>query len=197
MEFQTFPKIPRLNRTCVVTEKIDGTNGQLYIVPKGTDAAGLFDTEYGIQVGDATIFAGSQNRWVSYKEDNHGFFKWAAEHAEDLVKQLGFGQHFGEWWGSGINKRYAGAPKQFSLFNTHRWLPAKEQGLLSVCNVVPVLYQGNFDTKMCNILLVDLKERGSRVWPGAEAEGIIVYHQAAGTFFKATCEKDESPKGLE
>jgi hypothetical protein len=30
-EFVEFKKIPRLSRECVVTEKIDGTNGVIYI----------------------------------------------------------------------------------------------------------------------------------------------------------------------
>ena len=30
-EFQTFNKIPRLSRDCVITEKLDGTNAQILI----------------------------------------------------------------------------------------------------------------------------------------------------------------------
>ena len=30
-EFVPFPKIPRLYKECVITEKIDGTNGVIYI----------------------------------------------------------------------------------------------------------------------------------------------------------------------
>lgn len=30
-EFKEFPKMGRLSRECVVTEKIDGTNAQIYI----------------------------------------------------------------------------------------------------------------------------------------------------------------------
>lgn len=35
-----------------------------------------------------------------------------------------------------------------------------------------------------------------RVWPDAKSEGIVVFHKAAGSLFKVTCEKDESPKGI-
>jgi hypothetical protein len=31
MDFVKFQKIPRLNRECIVTEKIDGTNAQVWI----------------------------------------------------------------------------------------------------------------------------------------------------------------------
>jgi len=32
MEFTEFPKIARLSREVIVTEKIDGTNGCIYII---------------------------------------------------------------------------------------------------------------------------------------------------------------------
>jgi hypothetical protein len=32
-DFQSFSKIPRLMRECVVTEKIDGSNAQILIEP--------------------------------------------------------------------------------------------------------------------------------------------------------------------
>lgn len=196
MDFQAFPKIPRLNRDCVITEKIDGTNGQIWIVPT-TDVGFAALAQHSIVSGESRLFAGSRSRYLTDKEDNHGFYKWVAEHREELVTQLGYGQHFGEWWGAGIGKRYPGAPKQFSLFNTSRWVPAKEQGLLNVCDVVPVLYEGQFSTSMCNEYVQIQREQGSLVWPGAKAEGIVVFHKAAGRLFKVTCEKDESPKGLE
>lgn len=196
MEFSAFPKIPRLNRDCVITEKIDGTNGQVYIVPKHTYIPGLFDKPYRIDAGESWIFAGSRSRWVSFKEDNHGFYKWVAEHKDELIAQLGEGQHFGEWWGAGINKRYPGAPKTFSLFNTSRWIPIQQQGLLTVCTIVPMLYEGPFSSVVCKHWVNDLANLGSKAWPGAKAEGIVVFHKAAGSLFKATCEKDESPKGI-
>ena len=31
--FQPFSKIARLNRDCVITEKLDGTNAQVHVVP--------------------------------------------------------------------------------------------------------------------------------------------------------------------
>jgi hypothetical protein len=36
MEFEEFPKIARLTRECVITEKIDGTNAQV-VIAKETD----------------------------------------------------------------------------------------------------------------------------------------------------------------
>lgn len=41
--FEEFPKIARLNRECVISEKIDGTNGQIII---SEDGEVLFGTGY-------------------------------------------------------------------------------------------------------------------------------------------------------
>jgi intein/homing endonuclease len=79
-EFIAFPKIPRLHRECVITEKIDGTNGVVYI----TD--------------DGDMFIGSRNRWLSVDSDNFGFHRWATENRDEVMK-LGPGRHNGEWWG--------------------------------------------------------------------------------------------------
>ena len=54
-EFIPFPKIARLSRLAIVTEKIDGTNAQVTI------------TE------DGDIFAGSRSRWITPEDDNYGF----------------------------------------------------------------------------------------------------------------------------
>ena len=40
MEFQNFPKMARLTRDVIVTEKIDGTNAQVFIAENGTLMAG-------------------------------------------------------------------------------------------------------------------------------------------------------------
>jgi hypothetical protein len=39
-EFKRFDGIPRLFRECVITEKIDGTNAQVYVGEDSTVAAG-------------------------------------------------------------------------------------------------------------------------------------------------------------
>ena len=103
-EFRPFPKIPRLSREIIITEKIDGTNASITI------------TE------DGQFLTGSRNRWITPEDDNFGFSAWA--HAnKDVLMGLGVGTHFGEWWGHGIQRGY-GLPKgrrRFSLFNVGRW----------------------------------------------------------------------------
>jgi RNA ligase len=174
MEFIEFDKIARLSRQCVVTEKIDGTNASIVI----TDA------------GD--FFTGSRTRWITPDDDNYGFAKWAQANKEDLLK-LGPGSHYGEWWGLGIQRNYGLKEKRFSLFNTARW--SDDSLRPSCCSVVPVLYNGVFDTEQIFLALQDLRINGSKAASGfMKPEGVVIWHEAARIYFKKTIEKDESPK---
>lgn len=178
IEFTPFPKIARLNRECTITEKIDGTNAQVHI------------TE------DGTVLAGSRTRWITSQADNFGFAKWVEANADDLRK-LGPGSHFGEWWGSGIQRGYGlqKGEKRFSLFNVVRW--ADDAVRPACCSVVPTLYQGPFDTIETHACVEILRELGSRAAPGfMKPEGVIVWHDAARQLFKVTIEKDSEPKSV-
>jgi hypothetical protein len=194
IEFKGFPKMARLSRQCIITEKIDGTNAQILI----TD--------------DGQMLIGSRTRWITPENDNFGFAKWATDHKDDLLK-LGAGSHFGEWWGAGIQRRYDLTERRFSLFNTIRWCPhgaiparietddpriEKYQDELPACvGLVPVLYRGMFTTDACSTAIERLKTLGSEASTGfMKPEGIVCYHIAAGVGFKKTIEKDEAPKSL-
>jgi RNA ligase len=188
-EFEKFPKIARLNREIVITEKIDGTNAQIHI------ALASEDSEYALAYhNDFAIYAGSRSRWITVKDDNFGFARWVTENAQELIEKLGHGAHYGEWWGAGIQRRYDMNTKAFSLFNTFRWnLDTKP----SCCSVVPVLYQGPFDQDAINDCLAELADVGSYASPRyKDPEGIVIFHTAANTMFKVTLKDDESPKGL-
>jgi hypothetical protein len=174
-DFQAFPKIPRLNRDIVITEKIDGTNAQVII-------------DDGLNVS-----AASRNRFISPDDDNMGFAKWVQANSEDL-KKLGPGRHYGEWWGQGIQRNYGLKEKRFSLFNVERWTP---ETIPTCCHVVPVLYKGAFSHAFINGLVAGLNMTGSIASPGyMNPEGVIVFHTAARAMFKVTCVDDESPKSL-
>lgn len=174
MDFVEFDKIARLSRNCVVTEKIDGTNASIVI----TD--------------DGEFLTGSRTRWITPDDDNYGFARWAAANKEELLK-LGPGSHYGEWWGLGIQRNYGVKEKRFSLFNTARW--SDDAVRPSCCGVVPVLYSGLFDTNCIALALENLRADGSVAAPGfIKPEGIVIWHEAARTYFKKTIEKDESPK---
>jgi hypothetical protein len=174
--FESYPKIPRLKRNCVITEKIDGTNAQILI------------TE------DNRMFVGSRSRWLSVGADNFGFHAWTQEHKDELMK-LGPGRHFGEWYGGKIQRGYGLTEKRFSLFNVMKW---KDQlfNLPEGVSIVPILHIGEFTDTIIDHWIQNLRMNGSRAVPGfAKPEGIVVYHMASRTLFKRTLDQDESPKG--
>ncbi len=177
-DFREFPKIARLSREIIVTEKIDGTNAQVYVDDTGQ------------------VLAGSRTRWITPEQDNYGFAKWVKER-EDLLRELGPGRHYGEWWGPGIQRGYGVKERRFSLFNTSRWDPDGEPPPVC-CLVVPVLYRGPFSQNAIMDALDELREKGSRAAPGfMRPEGVVIYHVAAGVAFKKTLEHDDEPKSAQ
>lgn len=178
-DFVPFPKIARLSRDIIITEKLDGTNAQVHISE------------------DGDITAGSRSRWITTKDDNYGFARWVEGNKTELLK-LGPGGHFGEWWGKGIQRGYKLQGKRFSLFNVSRWDDLlTEDNRPLCCSVVPILYKGEFDTIIIKQVLADLENHGSYASPGfMDPEGIVIFHSASRQLFKKTIKGDESPKGL-
>lgn len=187
-KFIPFPKMPRLSREIIITEKIDGTNAIVFIGD------------------DGEFLIGSRSRWITPEEDNFGFARWATDNKEELTK-LGPGYHFGEWWGSGIQRGYGltKGEKRFSLFNTGRWLDAENtypiefevgKEMAPACSrVVPILYSGPFREAAIIHALNNLSTHGSKASPGFNSpEGVVIYHTAARISFKKTILKDEAPK---
>ena len=181
-EFKAWPKTPRLNRDIIITEKIDGSNAAVIVTPDG---------RVGAQSRKRLVTPGKQT-------DNYGFASWVESQAEILAEVLGHGHHYGEWWGSGIGRTYGlkGGEKYFSLFNAERYSKAPLDRLKGV-GVVPTLYHGPFDGDAINVTVEELRANGSTLVPGGfPAEGVIVYHKAAGGTFKILLENDSLPKGV-
>ena len=193
--FAPFPKMARLSRECIITEKIDGTNASVFIS------------------ADGDLLAGSRTRWITPTDDNFGFAAWAEAHKAELLT-LGPGHHFGEWWGSGIQRGYglAKGDRRLSLFNVSRWclsgqtpqtIPSadprivKTQQVLPPCvGLVPALHCGQFSTSDCDAALYHLRSYGSKAAPGfMHPEGIVVFHVAGNVWFKKTLDLDGQPKG--
>ncbi len=178
--FVPYPKISRLRRGAVITEKIDGTNAQVVVLENGQ------------------VLAGSRNRWITPEADNMGFARWVKEHEEELRAGLGVGRHYGEWWGKGIQRTYGMTEKRFSLFNTHRWNgnPGNPNVRPACCHVVPVICGGTLSDLLVNEALEKLRTGGSLAAPGfMRPEGIVTFCVASGTLFKTLLENDEEPKG--
>ncbi len=192
--FEAFPKIARLSRPIVISEKIDGTNAQILITP-GTDMKFAEYAQAVCNVGEWLIYAGSRKRYITPGNDNFGFAAWVKEHAEELVEGLGEGRHYGEWWGKDIQRGYDLDEKRFSLFNTHRW---DEETKPACCHVVPILRICEvFSTYDIDSTLMDLMCFGSSAAPGyMNPEGVVVYHPHGNTQFKKTIKDDDVPKGI-
>jgi hypothetical protein len=194
LAFQEFEKIARLNREVIVTEKIDGTNGQVHIRPAAGNALEMgYDTQIECDGVPCYIRAGSRNRWVMHlgSDDNNGFGRWVHAHAHELAA-LGAGAHFGEWWGQGIQRKYGLTEKRWSLFNVSRWDDGREP---PCCHVVPILASGIGMDAAVERALQLLRTDGSRAAPGfMNPEGVVVFHTHSRSLFKVTLERDQEHK---
>ena len=201
LEFKEFPKLSRFSREIIITEKIDGTNASIFI-QNSTLEEDINDPTILCTIDNYTMRVGSRTRWITTTNDNYGFANWVYKNREELIK-LGEGHHFGEWWGSGIQRGYnlPKGEKRFSLFNTTRWKidSFDEPGYENppkCCNIVPVLYTGIMGLVNIEDILQDLIEHGSYATNYNNPEGIVIFHTAGNVAFKKTILKDDTPKSL-
>lgn len=174
-KYPAFPKIPRLYKPISITEKIDGTNGLVKINHPDRYGTG------------PVIEVGSRNRWLSYTDDNFGFYKFVMERAGEFIDLLGPGFHYGEFWGKGIQRGYGLDYRKFSLFNVHRWA---QKPLPKEVDIVPVLYTGDFSEAMILDVQRDLQTHGSYAATGfMQPEGVMIYHEAGNQYFKVPFDK--------
>ncbi|XVU22566.1 RNA ligase family protein [Actinoplanes sp. CA-054009] len=225
-DFPKWPKTPRFEKEIAVTEKLDGTNGLISIErhPFGAGADGMTAEELeaegifpvlpfweplgadGLPVYEYWVRAGSRNRWLTRKSDNHGFARWVDENAVGLAK-LGAGQHYGEWFGSGIQRGYGLNEKRFALFNVSRWkddrpghwaekgypyasavqVPEEVPGLTTV--PLLVVGDGYSVSEAVDISLGLLERIGSVAVRGfSRPEGVCIYFSASNSYMKAFTE---------
>lgn len=177
IEFKPWPKIARLaNEQMTITEKIDGTNACVIFLPA--------DNEWGYEHASQ-----SRNKIITPESDNAGFAKWVWRNVDELFADLGFGYHYGEFWGSGIQRGYGmeRGEKFFSLFNAPRWTPAASSFKTENLRVVPMLYQGGFESTKIQDFADVLYDSGSFAAPGYESpEGIVIHLREAGCTYKIT-----------
>lgn len=198
-EFVAWPKIPRLKAGGVtITEKLDGTNAQIFITRLGEGDLWVTPDKYctlTVPVEPGVFYvvqAGSRSRWIGPNDmygkgsDNYGFAAWVWMHADVLVRGLGVGRHYGEWYGQGIQRAYGLDEKRFALFNTGRW--GEHNPPPACCEVVPVLASGvepgDVEYQMARLCI-----HGSAAVPGfTSPEGVVVYNHATKTYSKETFE---------
>lgn len=198
MEFTAWPKTSRLIRKVVVTEKIDGTNAAIIIIPDGVDGenhVALAQYRYD-ETGEHWVQLGAQSRTrlITPDNDNHGFARWVRENAETLAGDLGPGTHFGEWWGQGIQRKYGMDHKVFSLFNTAKWVDASFE--TPNLTTVPVLYQGTCSAYEIDRAIQNLESGGSQAAPGfMNPEGVCMFHTQSRKVYKWTFGGDGHKNG--
>lgn len=160
MEFKPFPKIERIGNIYMeITQKIHGTNAQVYI--------------YKDETGTLQLKAGSRTRWITPEDDNYGFATHVYKHREEFIEKLGAGQHFGEWAGPGINSGEGLTEKTFVLFNYWKFPPGRPLPPQTI--IVPLLYKGKIDIAEMDKALAKLKIEGSMLAPGfMRPEGVVV-----------------------
>lgn len=211
-DFKAWPKTPRLaNELMHITEKIDGSNACIVILPFDP-AYDVFEASQNFTLvtvagEDYKVAAQSKGRYLFDEKgkDNFNFARWVQENIIELVRTLGYGRHYGEWWGSGIQRGYGlvNGERRFSLFDTRRW-GHQSEGYESIVNskvinidVVPELYHGAVDLAQINEILRILDMDGSQVVESYQkAEGVIVNFALSRVSYKAFIDDDGRPKSL-
>lgn len=176
MEFKPWPKVPRLNKVfneCIITEKVDGTNASILI-----------------QDGEI-VRVGSRKRWITPEDDNFGFAKWVKNNNDELLK-LGDGHHFGEWYGSSIQRGYGLKERKFTLFNVSRWSDPLVRP--NCCECVYEIYRGPYSSEDMDSVqtCINFLSVGSLQVPGYDnPEGLIIFFPIINQMMKWTFDNPE------
>lgn len=184
-EFAKWPSIQRLSsETCYITEKIDGTNGVIYVSETGV------------------VISGSRERWLSNEDgtpcdknaDNFGFSRWVYDRRDALVR-LGPGYHYGEFHGLGIQRGYGLKNKRWASFAYWRTDGHDSNIHEDVC-CVPILYQGEPTVSVIDDTVSKLRQSGSVLYPGfMKPEGVVItFKEMRACKFKRLCENDKVRK---
>lgn len=191
--FEAFPKIPRLQGETIITEKVDGTNACVEYMPRGEGGwvMGACSRNRRLVTIETSALYPDHPLVSWHGPDNYGFGAWVVANCSQLHR-LGYGRHFGEWYGQGIQRGYGLDHKRFALFREPKCgLEALPQNM----DVAPVLCRmDNFSSVNICYQMDVLRVEGSRIVPGfMNPEGVVVYHARSGQLFKLTFEA--GPKG--
>ncbi len=174
IEFKSFPKITPIGKVIMsITQKIHGTNAQVFIFKDGN--------------GEMQLRVGKRSQFITPENDNFGVARFVYDRREEFIEKLGEGRHYGEWAGPGINTGEGLIEKTFCLFNWRRW---KDQPLPDRTTTVPLLYHGGLSVTAINEAMEKLKTEGSLLVPGyMKPEGIVI--EIGGTFYKNVFDVEE------
>lgn len=225
-KWRSIPRLSKESMT--ITEKIDGSNACIVIAPVSSlgdlpevqdlktistwcyaqsqvnfifnAPLALVETEGIDNYSDGiwAIFAQSRTRFIYLNNDNFDFAAWVYKNHIQLMKILGPGRHYGEWWGSKIQRGYGLKERRFSLFNASRWADTitVEPGSTSVSALctVPILYKGPFDASQIDKWTAYMKLGSKAVEHHWDSEGIIVDLREAGARYKILLENNDNHK---
>jgi hypothetical protein len=191
-QFKGWGSTTRENKNKTITEKIDGTNAC-------------------IVAQNGKVSAQSRKRIITPDDDNFGFARWVYDNAGALLDTLGYGYHYGEWFGEGIQKNPLGIEgKRFALFHPTKYNQSNGYDLSRVdgLETVPLLHHGQCDVWTIPDIMSDLSDYGSKVVGAArreyvsnviqgfsyeravDAEGIIIWNNETQTRTKMLLEND-------
>lgn len=175
-EFKSFDSVLHIGKLWMrITQKIHGSNAQIYIYPDEI-------------TGEKMIKAGSRNRWLTPEDDNYGFAKFVYEN-KDAFLNLGFGRHYGEWAGPGINSGEGLSEKTLFLFSEPDRYHKHELPIHTT--FVPEIYKGPADLSKIDECMSRLLERGSYVVAGFDKpEGVVI--EIAEKKYKRVFEQEDS-----
>lgn len=175
-EFKTWHEINKFAGIHVVaTEKIHGSNGQILVTTRPD--------------GSLCATAGSRTRWLDAVSgpDNFGFAAFVRANEAEICEKLGEGRHYGEWVGPGVNSDYGLKDKHFVLFDVKRFSSERvaATGLPERFAVVPILYDGPYNSDAINKVFEDLRAGGSVFRPGfLRPEGMVLFFPQFGSRLK-------------
>ena len=174
-DFKPFEKIQPIGKIYMsITQKIHGTNAQVYIYQKDD--------------GQMDLKAGCRTRWIVPGNDNFGFAQYVYDNKQEFIEKLGLGVHFGEWAGPGINSGEGLKQRVFLLFNVRRW---EGKALPIRCLTVPQLYSGNMTKEAIDQTFESLRQNGSQLVAGyMSPEGIVI--EIDGKFYKRVFKPEET-----
>lgn len=192
-QFKGWGSTPRWHKGLTITEKINGTNAAIVIY-------------------NGQVKAQSRKRMITPDDDNFGFAKWVYDNAGALTDTLGYGYHYGEWFGPGIQKNPLGVEsKRFALFHATKYTEDNGYELNKVdgLETVPLLFHGQADLFTVAHTVENLATFGTRVEGAAtqeivevfagedgsytvkaKAEGVIVWHKETKQNYKILLEDD-------
>lgn len=195
-QFKSWGSTPRFHKGLHITEKLDGTNACVLIY-------------------NGEVKAQSRKRLITPENDNYGFAKWVEANKKALKETLGYGYHYGEWYGEGIqNNPLAVQGRKFALFNTWHWksrMDVIRNSGISELTTVPILHDEEFhgpaDYMTIPRVLEDLEENGSYAegfmshrlaqkfdYNVEGPEGIIVWQRETRQRYKILLKEDDKHK---